>query len=105
MTAQGQTRRFVSVAPVPLCPLGANISPTIDIMRTCRIHVIGASGAGVTSLGRALADSLALPHHDTDDYFWRPTTPPYREKREVADRLRLMREVFLDRSEEHTSEL
>ena len=99
MTAQGQTRRFVSVAPVPLCPLGANISPTIDIMRTCRIHVIGASGAGVTSLGRALADSLALPHHDTDDYFWRPTTPPYREKREVADRLRLMREVFLDRAD------
>jgi adenylate kinase family enzyme len=60
---------------------------------------MGASGAGVTSLGRALADSLALPHHDTDDYYWRPTTPPYREKREVADCLRLMREVFLDRAD------
>jgi adenylate kinase family enzyme len=66
-------------------------------MQTCRVHIMGASGAGVTSLGRALADSLAVPHHDTDDYFWRPTTPPYREQREVADRLRLMREVFLDR--------
>src|SRR5580658_3926663 len=68
-------------------------------VKTCRIHLMGASGAGVTSLGRALADALAASHHDTDDYFWRPTTPPYREIREVADRLRLMREVFLDRAD------
>jgi len=53
----------------------------------------------VTSFGRALSDALAIPHHDTDDYFWRPTTPPYRDTREVPDRLRLMREVFLDRSD------
>jgi adenylate kinase family enzyme len=68
-------------------------------VKTGRIHIMGASGAGVTSLGRALADALALSHHDTDDYFWLPTTPPYREKRERADRLRLMREVFLDRAD------
>ena len=58
---------------------------------------MGASGAGVTSLGRALADALAAPHHNTDDYFWLPTTPPYREQREVAERLRLMHEMFLPR--------
>jgi adenylate kinase family enzyme len=68
-------------------------------MKSCRVHITAASGAGVTSLGRALADALAISHHDTDDYFWRPTNPPYREMREVADRLRLMREVFLDRSD------
>ena len=68
-------------------------------METRRIHITGASGAGVTSLGRALADALAITHHDTDDYFWLPTNPPYREMREVADRIRLMREVFLDRSD------
>lgn len=68
-------------------------------MKTCRVHIMGASGAGVTSLGRALADALGIPHHDTDDYFWQPTTPPYRELREVPERLRLMREVFLDRSD------
>lgn len=67
-------------------------------MRTCRIHVVGAPGGGATTLGRALADSLALPHHDSDDYYWRPTTPPYRETRPAADRLRLMEEMFLDRS-------
>jgi adenylate kinase family enzyme len=68
-------------------------------MHTCRLHITGASGAGVTTLGRALADALAIPHHDTDDYFWQPSNPPYRGKRPVADRLRLMRELFLDRGE------
>jgi adenylate kinase family enzyme len=68
-------------------------------MQTRRIHIMGASGAGVTTLGRALADALALPHHDTDDYFWIPTTPPYREQRDAAERLRLMREMFLPRAD------
>jgi adenylate kinase family enzyme len=68
-------------------------------MKTRRIHVTGASGAGVTTLGRALADALALPHHDTDDYLWVPTTPPYRELREATDRLRLMHEMFLPRAD------
>ncbi|HLH87720.1 MAG TPA: hypothetical protein VKX28_04615 [Xanthobacteraceae bacterium] len=68
-------------------------------MRTRRIHITGASGSGVTTLGRALADALALPHHDTDDYLWRPTTPPYRELRSVEERLRLMGEMFLPRGD------
>jgi adenylate kinase family enzyme len=66
-------------------------------MKTCRVHIMGASGAGVTTLGRALADALAVSHHDVDDYYWLPTNPPYRQKRTVDDRLRLMREIFLDR--------
>lgn len=66
-------------------------------MKSLRIHLMGASGSGVTTLGRTLADRLALPHHDTDDYFWLPTTPPYQTTRPAADRLRLMREMFLPR--------
>lgn len=68
-------------------------------MKSRRIHVTGASGSGVTTLGRALADALALPQHDTDDYLWQPTTPPYRVMREAADRLRLMREMFVPRAD------
>jgi adenylate kinase family enzyme len=66
-------------------------------MGTCRIHLTGASGAGVTTLGRALASDLAVPHHDSDDYYWYPTDPPYRRKRGIPERIRLMREMFLDR--------
>jgi hypothetical protein len=68
-------------------------------MKTSRIHVAGASGACVTSLGRALADASAIPHYDIDDYFWQPTTPPYPQVREVAERLRLMHELFLRRAD------
>jgi adenylate kinase family enzyme len=68
-------------------------------MKHCRIHIMGASGTGVTSLGRALAETLAVPHHDTDDYFWQPTIPPYQNRRERAERLRLMQEVFLPRAD------
>jgi adenylate kinase family enzyme len=68
-------------------------------MKSCCIHIMGASGAGATSLGRALSDAMALPHHDTDDYFWLPTTPPYRKQRDIAERLRLMRDIFLPRSD------
>lgn len=67
-------------------------------MQTRRIHIVGAPGAGTTTLGRALAGALALPHHDADDYFWLPTSPPYRKQRDIADRLRLMHEIFVDRS-------
>jgi shikimate kinase len=35
-------------------------------MKNCRIYVVGAAGAGTTTLGRALANVLAVPHHDTD---------------------------------------
>ena len=66
-------------------------------MRTRRIHVSGASGSGVTTVGRALADAFAIPHHDTDDYFWLPTSPPFRVTRNPNDQLRLVREMFLER--------
>lgn len=66
-------------------------------MKSRRIHLTGASGSGVTTLGRALAGRLALPHHDGDDYFWLPTAPPYQTTRAASERLRLMREMFLPR--------
>ena len=66
-------------------------------MRRCRLHVMGASGAGTTTLARALADFWSVPHADADDYFWVPTDPPFKEKRPEADRLALMQSVFLPR--------
>jgi len=44
--------------------------------RRSRIHLTGASGCGVTTIGRALATRLALPVPDTDDYYWLPTDIP-----------------------------
>jgi adenylate kinase family enzyme len=64
---------------------------------TCRIHVLGASGSGTTTLGRVLAGALAVPHHDTDDYFWLPTDPPFAEARPAGERLALMGALFVPR--------
>lgn len=66
-------------------------------MRPCRLHILGASGAGTTTLGRAVASEWSVPHADVDDYFWRPTVPAYTTKRPVSERLALMKAVFLPR--------
>jgi adenylate kinase family enzyme len=51
-----------------------------------RVHIVGASGSGTTTLGRALAGRLGVAHFDTDDYFWRPSTPAFQHIRERAER-------------------
>jgi adenylate kinase family enzyme len=51
-----------------------------------RIHILGASGSGTTTLGRALAERLPSPHFDMDDYFWLPTDPPFTHQREHTER-------------------
>ncbi|MBM6545928.1 AAA family ATPase [Janibacter sp. YIM B02568] len=62
-----------------------------------RVLVTGAAGAGTTTLASALAARWSVPHADTDDYFWLPTDPPYREVREVSARVELMSALFLPR--------
>ena len=52
-----------------------------------RIHILGASGCGVSTLGRAVAEAQRWPYFDTDDFYWLPTDPPFRLKREPEDRL------------------
>lgn len=55
-----------------------------------RVHIVGASGAGTTTLGRALARGLDCPHLDTDDYFWLPTRPPFTHQRPAPERHALL---------------
>ena len=57
---------------------------------TKRIHILGASGSGTTTLGRTLAAHLQCPHFDTDNYFWEPTDPPFTTKRETVLRQKLL---------------
>ena len=56
-----------------------------------RIHVLGGAGSGTTTLAAALAGKLRVPHFDSDDYYWIPSVPPYRIKRDKA-----VRDVRLD---------
>jgi adenylate kinase family enzyme len=56
-----------------------------------RIHVLGASGSGTTTLGAALAARLGCRHEDSDAYFWLPTDPPFTTRRARAERLACLR--------------
>ncbi|GAB3319388.1 hypothetical protein GCM10027299_11850 [Larkinella ripae] len=53
-----------------------------------KLHLFGASGSGVTTLGTALAAQLHLPYVDSDDYFWEK---PTRRLRSNAPRRNEMR--------------
>jgi adenylate kinase family enzyme len=55
------------------------------------IHLMGAPGAGVTTLGAQLARQREVPHFDADDYHWFTTDPePYRRRRNPAHRMALL---------------
>jgi adenylate kinase family enzyme/N-acetylglutamate synthase-like GNAT family acetyltransferase len=51
-----------------------------------RIHILGASGSGTTTLGKHLAKALDCVFVDADDIFWETTEPPFTVKRPVSQR-------------------
>jgi adenylate kinase family enzyme len=51
-----------------------------------RIHILGASGSGTSTLGATLAKHLACSHVDADALFWMPTDPPFTTRRSPEDR-------------------
>lgn len=55
-----------------------------------RIHIVGASGSGTTTLAAAVAATHGHRHLDTDDFFWLPTDPPYQTPRPRETRLELL---------------
>jgi len=59
-----------------------------------RLHICGASGAGVSTLGRALAERLDAAWFDTDDFYWVWDGEPYTTKRSIPDRLTLLGRVL-----------
>lgn len=58
-----------------------------------KIHIMGAPGAGTSTLGKALAEQLGCPHFDTDDVYWFTDDElPYRRKRNPDHRRKLLTE-------------
>lgn len=62
-------------------------------MKFRRILITGASGAGSTTLGQALAARFGYVFLDADDYFWESTNPPYQKKQRKEERLRLVEDA------------
>lgn len=55
-----------------------------------RIHTVGASGSGTTTLAEALATALKIPQFDADSYYWEPTNQPFTLKRTPQKRVELL---------------
>jgi len=65
-----------------------------DALAVDRIHVLGASGSGTSTLAAALSERYCYVHVDTDQYFWEPSDPPFQRAREVSARQRLLGEAL-----------
>lgn len=59
-------------------------------MAAQRIHIVGASGSGTTTLGAALAAEMGVAHQDSD-HFWLPTEPPFTTQRPQDERLPMLK--------------
>jgi adenylate kinase family enzyme len=55
-----------------------------------RIHILGASGSGTSTLGSALGRRLGVPRADSDSLYWLPTDPPYTTLRPTEERQALL---------------
>jgi adenylate kinase family enzyme len=55
-----------------------------------RIHILGASGSGATTFGRALAGRLGVGFFDSDDFLWLTTDPAYTRRRPDDERTAML---------------
>jgi adenylate kinase family enzyme len=51
-----------------------------------RVHIFGASGSGVTTLGKRLGETIGLPVFDGDTYYWEKTDPPFLKPTAIPER-------------------
>jgi adenylate kinase family enzyme len=54
---------------------------TLEIVKQHRINILGASGSGTSTTGRALSTALAVPYLDSDEYYHEPSDPPFQKQR------------------------
>lgn len=59
-------------------------------MHAQRVNILGASGSGASTVGRAVSAALDRPHFDVDDYYHELTDPPFQRQRSPHDRCELL---------------
>jgi len=55
-----------------------------------RIHILGASGSGTTSIAKAVCREMGYAHFDSDNYLWLPTQEPFTVLRPPEERIALL---------------
>jgi uridine kinase len=79
---------------------GSTERQSVGSKKASRIHILGASGSGVSTLGTNLSSALSFPVFDVDNYYWLPTTPPFTTKRSIDERISLLKPALRQAQEE-----
>lgn len=61
-----------------------------------KIHIVRASGSGVTTLGKHLSVVAGMPYFDSDTYYWEKTLPPFTQRREVKQRDQMVEQDLMN---------
>lgn len=61
-----------------------------------RIHVLGASGSGTTTIAKIVCSNLNYKHFDSDNYFWEDTNEPFTIERDRNECLELLQTDLLN---------
>jgi adenylate kinase family enzyme len=59
-----------------------------------KIHLLGPSCSGTSTLGKLIAKKYNIPCFDSDDIFWIKTSPPFTTKREKSERTKILMDIF-----------
>jgi adenylate kinase family enzyme len=59
-----------------------------------KIHLLGPSCSGTSTLGKMIAEKYNFCWCDTDEIFWIKTDPPFTTKREKIARINILKELF-----------
>ena len=65
-------------------------------LKNMKIHLLGPSCSGTSTLGKLISEKYSIPWFDTDDIFWIKTDPPFTEKRERGERIKLLEDIFAE---------
>lgn len=63
-----------------------------------RIHILGVSCSGTSTLAKAMADRDGYQHFDIDDYYWLPAEVAFTKVRAIEDRVNLLQKSLQSHS-------
>lgn len=59
-----------------------------------KLHIFGASGSGITTLGKALSLQMGIPYLDSDNFFWEPSSPSFTKRQNPIGRNEMVQKAF-----------
>jgi adenylate kinase family enzyme len=59
-----------------------------------KIHLLGPSCSGQSTLGKLISQKYQIPYFDTDDIVWIETDPPFSIQRKNIEKMELLKEIF-----------